>query len=169
MIGLFDGAVNSAAVGPEIGRGKKLVDAEEHFIAVVTEAEAVPAQCVGILQQSGHAIVSVADGRVVEIATDDDRPGSVACTQGSLDVAGEAVRLDGALGIGIAQLLYQSLCTCRGNTFPGIVEDVLIVALVIIVQTETLQVAVEQRDRVALYIQRVAGIAVPSVRKRDVP
>ena len=57
VVGVLDGAIDLAAVGLQVGRGQHVVDAEEHLVAVVAEAEAVAALRVGILQQTRNAIV----------------------------------------------------------------------------------------------------------------
>ena len=49
VVRLLDGTVHLAAIGFQVGRSQDVVDAEEHLVAVVAEAEAVSAERVSVL------------------------------------------------------------------------------------------------------------------------
>ena len=105
VVGNLNLIVYAASEGPPMVGAKHVVDAHIDGVAVERAADAVGRGAISVGEVATDAVVGIGDGRVVEVATDND-----VGRRFFLDIGNDDIGLGCTLGCRVAQLLYQHLC-----------------------------------------------------------
>ena len=106
-----------------------MVNAVVELVAVVAYAWSISTADICISKLLFQAVASVRDGRVVQVATDDDVGRCLL-----LHVGQEDIYLCGTLGCRVAQFLYQLLCALAADVFFGIGQHLFVSIFVLAIE-----------------------------------
>ena len=155
MIRKADACVHRGAVGLHVRRVEDVVDAEAEDAAVVADARPDARLGVGVAQGAADGAVGVGEGRVVEVATDDQ-----AATGHFAHLLGHDTCLLSADAEGLPHFGAEDVLHAAEGRGVGVADKIRVARAILLGQLEGLEVVVDHRHTMAVDVDLVDRGAV---------